>query len=61
MRDTEEEAWAQADKLIRHLPDEAIEAAQKKFASESDSIGQKRMSALHQGGRRDNLVIAPNL
>ena len=61
VRDTEEEAWAQADKLIRHLPDEAIEAAQKKFASESDSIGQKRMSALHQGGRRDNLVIAPNL
>jgi alkanesulfonate monooxygenase len=61
VRDTEEEAWAQADKLIRHLPDEAIEAAQKKFASESDSVGQKRMSALHQGGRRDNLVIAPNL
>ena len=61
VRDTEEEAWQQADKLIRHLPDEAIEEAQKKFASESDSIGQKRMSALHQGGRRDNLVIAPNL
>ena len=61
VRDTEDEAWAAADKLIRHLPDEAIDAAQKKFAAESDSIGQKRMSALHGGGRRDNLTIAPNL
>ena len=61
VRDTDEEAWAAADKLIRHLPDEAIDAAQKKFAAESDSVGQKRMSALHGGGRRDNLTIAPNL
>jgi alkanesulfonate monooxygenase len=61
VRDTEDEAWAAADKLIRHLPDEAIDAAQKKFAAESDSIGQKRMSALHGSGRRDNLTIAPNL
>jgi alkanesulfonate monooxygenase len=61
VRDTDEEAWAAADKLIRHLPDEAIEAAQQKFAAESDSIGQKRMSALHGCGRRDRLVIAPNL
>ena len=61
VRETEEEAWAAADKLIRHLPDEAIEAAQKKFATESDSVGQKQMSALHGSGRRDNLVIAPNL
>ena len=61
VRDTEAEAWAAADKLIRHLPDEAIAAAQRKFAAESDSIGQKRMSALHGGGRRDRLVIAPNL
>lgn len=61
VRDTEAEAWAAADRLISHLPDEAIDAAQKKFAAESDSIGQKRMTALHGGGRRDNLIIAPNL
>ena len=61
VRDTDEDAWAAADRLIRHLPDEAIEAAQQKFASESDSVGQQRMSALHGGGRRDKLVIAPNL
>lgn len=60
VRETDEEAWAAADKLISKLPDEAIAAAQAKFANDSDSVGQQRMSALH-GGRRDNLVIAPNL
>lgn len=61
VRETEDEAWAAADDLIRHLSDEAIAAAQAKFAQESDSVGQKRMTALHGGGRRDQLVIAPNL
>jgi alkanesulfonate monooxygenase len=60
VRETDAEAWAVADKLIAHLSDEAIAAAQQKFAVESDSVGQKRMSALH-GGSRDKLVIAPNL
>jgi alkanesulfonate monooxygenase len=60
VRETDEEAWAAADKLISKLPDEAIAAAQAKFAKESDSVGQQRMTALH-GGRRDKLEIAPNL
>jgi alkanesulfonate monooxygenase len=61
VRETEEEAWDVAHKLIAHLSDEAIAAAQRKFANESDSVGQKRMTALHKGGSRENLVIAPNL
>ncbi|SED34714.1 alkanesulfonate monooxygenase [Rhizobiales bacterium GAS191] len=61
VRDSEAEAWEAADRLISNLSDEAITAAQSKFANESDSIGQKRMSALHGGGRRDQLEIAPNL
>jgi alkanesulfonate monooxygenase len=61
VRETEEEAWQAANRLIEHLSDEDIAAAQKKFAQESDSIGQKRMSALHLGGRRENLEVAPNL
>ena len=61
VRDTEEEAVAAADTLISHLSQEAIDAAQAKFAHESDSVGQKRMSALHGGGQRDKLWIAPNL
>ncbi len=60
VRETDEEAWAAAEKLISKLPDEAIAAAQAKFAKESDSVGQQRMSVLH-GGRRDQLEIAPNL
>ena len=60
VRETEAEAWAVADKLIAHLSDEAIAAAQAKFGSQSESEGQRRMSALH-GGSRDKLVIAPNL
>ena len=60
VRETDAEAWAAAEKLISKLPDAAIEAAQKKFREESDSVGQQRMSVLH-GGRRDALEIAPNL
>jgi alkanesulfonate monooxygenase len=60
VRETDEAAWKAADDLISRLPDAAIAAAQKKFAEESDSVGQQKMSALH-GGRRDQLEIAPNL
>jgi len=59
VRETEEEAWAAADRLISHLDDDTIAAAQKIFAR-MDSTGQARMSALH-GGSRDGLVIGPNL
>jgi alkanesulfonate monooxygenase len=61
VRETAAEAWSVADKLIANLSDEAIAAAQRKFANESDSVGQRRMTALHHGGRRDKLEIAPNL
>ena len=61
VRETDDEAWAVADKLIANLSDEAIAAAQQKFARESDSVGQQRMSALHGGGGRGKLTIAPNL
>jgi alkanesulfonate monooxygenase len=59
VRETAEEAWKAADKLIEHISDETIAAAQKSF-SRFDSEGQRRMAALHDG-RRDNLEIAPNL
>lgn len=60
VRETDEEAWEAADRLISKLTDEDIERAQSFLAAQSDSVGQQRMSALH-GGRRDNLVVAPNL
>jgi alkanesulfonate monooxygenase len=65
VRDTEDEAWAAARSLLRHVDSATIAAAQRKFAS-MDSVGQRRMAALH-GGRynpddvREGLEIAPNL
>lgn len=60
VRETDEEAWAAADKLISKLSDDAIAAAQEVFAKNSDSVGQARMVALHNG-RRDRLEVSPNL
>ncbi|MBZ9990768.1 FMNH2-dependent alkanesulfonate monooxygenase [Mesorhizobium sp. BH1-1-5] len=60
VRETEDEAWAAADRLISHVTDDLIAEAQNGFVNISESVGQKRMSALHQG-RRDKLVIGPNL
>jgi alkanesulfonate monooxygenase len=59
VRETAEEAWREADNLIRHLDDDAIATAQKAFAR-FDSVGQQRMVQLH-GGKRDKLEISPNL
>ncbi|MFC4453206.1 LLM class flavin-dependent oxidoreductase [Deinococcus sonorensis] len=59
VRETEEEAWADAERLLEGVSPEAIEAAQKAFAA-SDSVGQRRMAALH-GGSRDSLRIGRNL
>ena len=60
VRETDDEAWAAADRLISQLDDDTIREAQERFVKESDSVGQKRMAALH-GGRRDNLEVSPNL
>ncbi len=59
VRETNEEAWREADRLLAHLDDSTIAAAQQNFAR-MDSVGQQRMAALH-GGRRDKLEISPNL
>ncbi len=59
VRETESEAWAAAERLIENISDDAIAKAQQWFAA-MDSVGQSRMAALH-GGRRDRLVVSPNL
>ena len=65
VRETEEEAWQAAAKLISHLDDATIEAAQKKFA-QMDSVGQRRMAELNRGklnrsNIREGLEVSPNL
>ena len=60
VRETEAAAWDAAEALIGHLSDEVIAQAQQKLQRETDSEGQRRMNALH-GGKRDRLVVSPNL
>lgn len=58
-RDTSEEAWAVAEKLVSELTPDQIGTATRMHAS-SQSEGQRRMTALH-GGRVDQLEVYPNL
>jgi alkanesulfonate monooxygenase len=58
-RDTDAQAWAEADRLLAAMDPEVIAKAQKQFAG-MESVGQERMRALHGGGT-DSLEIAPNL
>ncbi|CAM3422959.1 LLM class flavin-dependent oxidoreductase [Nocardioides dubius] len=58
-RDTSAEAWAEADRLLGQMSDEAIAGVQAGLAR-SESVGQRRMLELH-GGRADKLEIYPNL
>ena len=60
VRETDDEAWKAADRLISRLTDEDIAKAQAVLGEQSDSVGQQRMNALH-GGRRDRLEVSPNL
>ncbi len=63
VRETEAEAWADADRLISRLDDDTVIRAQAAFAK-MDSEGQRRMAALHAGGAkrsRADLEISPNL
>jgi alkanesulfonate monooxygenase len=58
-RDTAEEAWTEADRMLREMPDASVKLAQRRLRK-MDSVGQQRLNALH-GGSKDNLLIAPNL
>ncbi|MEG4213086.1 FMNH2-dependent alkanesulfonate monooxygenase [Microcoleus sp. S13_B4] len=59
VRETESEAWEDANRLIKYVDEDAIAAAQKAYAR-MDSEGQKRMTQLH-AGNRESLEISPNL
>ncbi|MCQ4121229.1 LLM class flavin-dependent oxidoreductase [Rhodococcus tibetensis] len=66
-RDTSEEAWAEADRLLGALDPATVEQAQQSLAR-SGSEGQRRMRELHGGGsaysqdgNARSLEVAPNL
>ncbi|GAA1934875.1 LLM class flavin-dependent oxidoreductase [Nocardioides hwasunensis] len=58
-RDTSEEAWAEADRLLAGISDEDIARVQEGL-KRSESVGQQNMLALNRGSR-DALEIHPNL
>lgn len=58
-RESADEAWAEAERLLAGMSAERIAAAQARFAR-MDSVGQARMTALN-GGTTDGLTVAPNL
>jgi alkanesulfonate monooxygenase len=63
VRETEDQAWKAAEDLISRLDDDTVIRAQAAFAK-MDSEGQRRMAALHAGGKkrtRADLEISPNL
>lgn len=63
-RDSEEEAWREADRILAAIDPEQVVAAREKFAR-MESTAQSRMTELSHGEDaaldRDGLVIGPNL
>lgn len=58
-RDTSEQAWAEADRLLAGIDPADVARVQASLAT-SESEGQRRMLDLH-GGRTDSLEVSPNL
>ncbi|MFH8733906.1 MULTISPECIES: LLM class flavin-dependent oxidoreductase [unclassified Streptomyces] len=58
-RDTAEQAWAEADRLLQGFDPATVRSVQEGLAR-SESEGQRRMLALH-GGSSNSLEIHPNL
>jgi alkanesulfonate monooxygenase len=58
-RDTSEEAWAEADRLLAGVDEETIAQVQSGLRK-SESEGQRRMLDLNNGSK-DGLEIHPNL
>ena len=64
VRESEEEAWREADRLISQVSESTIAVAQQTMARQ-DSVGQQRMLALQKlagsSKSRKSLEVSPNL
>jgi alkanesulfonate monooxygenase len=58
-RDSAEEAWREAERLLDGIPAETIAQIQERLRR-SESEGQRRMTSLHNGSASE-LEVAPNL
>jgi alkanesulfonate monooxygenase len=62
VRETEEEAWAAADRLISQIPED-FETKMARVHNATDSEGERRQQQMRSSGGngKDDLVVAPNL
>jgi alkanesulfonate monooxygenase len=60
VRETEEEAWAAARRIISKVPAEQLEALEKAHAT-TDAVNQTRQSQLYRESAGNGHVIGPNL
>jgi len=58
-RERAEDAWRETERFLALVDDDTIGAAQSVLAH-NQSVGQQRMVSLH-GGKKENLVVSPNL
>ncbi|HEU4425448.1 MAG TPA: LLM class flavin-dependent oxidoreductase [Pilimelia sp.] len=58
-RDTSAEAWQVAQRIVDGMDPAVVAKAQERFRR-TESVGQRRMAALH-GGRLDQLEVYPNV
>ncbi|WP_051318061.1 LLM class flavin-dependent oxidoreductase [Cohnella thermotolerans] len=59
IRDTEEEAWAAAWRIISKVDRRALEASELQFAS-SPSVGQQRQNQVRELAKANDYIIGPN-
>lgn len=63
IRDTEEQAWAEIDAMLKYADQDSVDALQRGLSA-GQSVGQKRAQALHTGKlpkHARELEIAPNV
>ncbi len=59
-RDSAQQAWRVARRLVEGMDPARISQAQRRFLS-TESVGQRRMAALTHGGQTDSLQVYPNV
>ncbi len=60
VRDTEEEAWAAAHEILRHVEPDLLDAREK-LHSKTDATNQKRQMELFSASKDNDYRIGPNL
>src|SRR3954447_5720446 len=58
--DNEEEAWAKADDMLKHMTEKSIDS-QRQYFRGLDSVGQKRLAGYVEASAENNFRLGPHL